>query len=1138
MRNWQAWTKDIASQLFALEQEGIIAPGTFGKRSQCSRFFQVELIIALHEEIIQHLNGDQDVKEAWSLLTGFVPYELSQHLEWVRRCRIVRHRTRYVRPTTAWQRSLKWYVSLPQKVRLYDVNLVTGSYKRQPLLQYVANRVQLIREAINTVAKHQKPEINVAQPDRSYNFFVGFDTKEVTISQEMIEGAKVLSQQAFASPPLQKRDRKTPPVPIKIRISDLRQAAIELDTIFPKRNWLQDFERLQVLLIHNRLSETQEFTIEGIFHLLGPTGSGKTTLIYLLVYLLTKLQSPDVPFRICILASTVTDQIRTASELKQMGIAAAPILGKSRDLHRYQYGMSNLSSLQPEDLFQLVTADENSEVAKVMDSPELEWLTGSCILSGLLEGEETIPFGQEPCNKLITAEDMSKKKRNPKHSPTHHACPFLPFCPAHQANREIGDAVVWVTTSAAFVHTPLPVSLVNTKMYLLEAVYHYCDLLIVDEADRALVFIDDRMAPATDLAATETNLPQKAVLDFLKSNLMVTGRSLLVDPRYQELCNVVREADGCVDWIFARLGEHAHLRDWISGLPLYDGIVYNHLIDEIAKIIPAQIPEEERATCLTKLEEEFRQFYTNLQLTHGDEQQEALHPLEILVSNSRNQLGYRMVQLLRGWLSQQLSWELEASPQVDQILERLELGVVLTALNHYVVELVRYWLDVANEITDESGNTVDWSQKPPQELIDIGVESPLGNVLGYQFVDSSTGQSFDGVLRYLDCLGLGRYLLLRFPFLYTSLDGTYGPHLLLTSATSWSPGSPQYHISVPPSAILVPSQTAIQSIEDSVFEFVEVPDRVGNSLRVSGLYGTKRRESLLNLGKYLALGSGGGALSRIEAELNYWQKQGVPRGALLVTGNYNEAQTLTEMLQETSQWRDRVLCMQPDRDMQDADWFIRRGQIEELPNHNKPVLIAPLSAFQRGYNVLIPGTNMAYLGSVFLLVRPFPVPTDFGRQIRSINRWLLDRVLHGDNILPNRTNETVATTMRSIRAEAYREWGRRLRTSQLGAGAIDTDLWNELLWDQLVAVVQLLGRATRGGVPTRVFFCDSAFYPKQKGQRSLLKGWMEALAMYLSPDSQKPLVEQELAKILYGPFYNRLEVMLIDLELQQLGGKR
>ncbi|MBD2568811.1 MULTISPECIES: pPIWI_RE_Z domain-containing protein [Nostocaceae] len=1123
MRDWQDWLTEISKELLRLGQDDLI-PVTFTK-TESKRFFEVELVITLYAEIYESASYS-NIKEAWSLLTNFIPNELKNNQKLIEACTRVRHRVRYIRTATAWKKSLLWYSQQPLSIRLFDISLESGTYTRQPVVNFVPQRVETINKALNEPAKHKSISRNWAKSEKEYCFYVNSEATSVFIPTKLIDGMKeCLSNISTTAIPVSEKQRRSSPLsPLRIRLCDLRESAIKLEEKLPGRQWSERWKQLNssLSLIEENLQLTNEFTINGIFHLLGPTGSGKSTLIYLLVHhLCEKYSISNQNFRICIIVNTVTDAIDMAADFIKVGLSAAPILGKARDSHQYQYGMAHADKLQPEDLYQPYNSVEDTKNAELLDNPALPWLTGKCILSGLLS-EVSIPAGQEPCHNLVSPDDLKKQEKNYSNKITYHSCPLLPICPVHQANRDLVNASIWVATSAAFIYTTMPIELVGTEMRVLEAAYHYCSLLIVDEGDRVQVSIEDDFAPSNDLAGSQT-----AILDFIEHTIaeksFYSGRTQLNDPRYHELRGVAREASRLSDGIFVRLFDKIHLRKWIGERPLYNSLIYEQLIESIRNLVPDNFPETDLSEVLSFLEEEFKNYYL-LPSSNGLEDSETIeNDLEKLVSDVRNDKGENLIKKLRIWLQERLPWHLPQSPQTQQILERLEFSVLLTAMDRQVNELVRYWLLA----TAELGKGLSLSQNPPEEYIDLNVESPLGHLLGYQFVDQTEEKTPRGLLRYLACFGLGRYLLLNFPYLYVNLTGDYGPHTLITSATSWSPGSPQFNIGIQPHAILSPPLEAVEALSNSYFEFIRVPDSRGEAIIVSGRSGRGRKDSLLQLTQYLAFGSGG--KDRITQELDYWNSLGTPRAVILITGSYPEAQLVARELQESSRWRNRVDCLQSDRDEKIAEWLLRRGQVEQFSTRGRDLLVAPLGAVQRGYNILSPITNKAYLGSVFFLVRPYPVPTDFGRQIRAINRLVFDDILQGSNILPSSLGETAAEAIAKLRSLSYKNWHRRLRASHHGSASIDVDFWHELLWDQAVSIVQALGRATRGNVPTRVFFCDSAFYP-QGAERSLLKGWVEIFGEYLSPNSNKPQVEQQLARILYGSIYDRLKALVEHLE--------
>lgn len=1109
MRDWQAWLKFVQGDLY--EQLRTDTAPIQLQRKDCATLLEVELVLSW----IVALNdgtGSFDPFDAWSLLTGYIPVELQDQTDQIQKLWIIRHRVRYLRTQTAWHRVLEWYFELPAAVRLFEINSATNTLQERLILHYAPHRTTAIAEALSTVVEHTETSEQWAVADQEYAFYIGSELASVRIPGALLDGiSKIQVQQPSLLLP--KPPRRFSPTPIVIRMADLHRAAIALEEKLPGRNWTKRFEQLQLHLIGEQLCSAEEFTIAGLFHLLGPTGAGKSTLIYLLVYHLCT-QNPQ--FRIGLIAATVVDAIDFAADCVLMGIAAAPILGRQRGEHRYQYGMAKADILAPEILMQPYDPSHDPEAAALLDNPALSWLTGTCILSGLM-GESDIPAGNEPCRDLTPAELLQQRKFEQRQRRVEtHTCPFLPICPVHQANRDLVQAQVWVATPASLLFTTMPHELTGSTIRALEAVYQLCDLLIVDEADRAQVSVEDTFAPTNDLSGhPRTILDQIAITlaqrDFSRSYID------LVDGRYRELRGIAAEAERLVSWMRSLLIDHEHLREWAKR-PLYNALIYSQLLEELRHLAPDTTNSSELTAALERLAIEFEQYYRGLR----EADLQTVESLERIVADIRLRQRNQWFGILRQWLQARLPYTLNDSESHRQLIERVGFGLVLTALDRHVNDLLRYWLNTSPEL----GEGLAINQNPPDEYIDLGIESPLGNLLGYQFF-ATNEQATTGLLRYLHCLGLGRYLLLGFPILYHSLTGEYGPHVLLTSATSWAPGSPQFNIGIRPHAILVPPTDLQNAIENSQFRFVAVPDIQGNKIRVSGRTGEYRYDSLLQLTRYLAFGSGA-AESPLEKELAYWRSQGKSRGILLLTGSYPEAEAVAKLLHHSNQWRDRVACLQSDRAPESEDWYLRRGQTEQFPKRNQDILVAPLASIQRGYNILDPETQAAYLGSVFFLVRPFPNPTDAGRHIRAINRWCFETVLRGTNYLPPDLGISSKDAIKQLRASAYQQWTNRLRSAAMGAEGMHSEFWKELLWDQMVALVQVLGRATRGNVPLRVHFCDAAFYP-DGASRSLLEGWVKILDDYLSLDSDRPLVEQQLAKILYGAVHDRLTDLLGQL---------
>jgi hypothetical protein len=226
-------------------------------------------------------------------------------------------------------------------------------------------------------------------------------------------------------------------------------------------------------------------------------------------------------------------------------------------------------------------------------------------------------------------------------------------------------------------------------------------------------------------------------------------------------------------------------------------------------------------------------------------------------------------------------------------------------------------------------------------------------------------------------------------------------------------------------------------------------------------------------------------------------------------------------------WRHRVKSMHPDEDDSLDSWLIRRGEVEDLRNQQVDVLVAPLLAIQRGFNIL-DDMGGALLGSAFFLVRPYPVPNDLSQHVTGVNAWAVRLLTENHNRLPADYETDQTSAIRRFRNQAYGNWNHRLGAGDYGMQGLAPDIYHELLWDQFVVVWQTIGRLVRRGRPTRIFFVDAKFH--QKKGRSMLRGWAEILDEYLGSNSKKKPLDQQFAEALYAPAYQAFSKLISKLE--------
>ena len=85
-----------------------------------------------------------------------------------------------------------------------------------------------------------------------------------------------------------------------------------------------------------------------------------------------------------------------------------------------------------------------------------------------------------------------------------------------------------------------------------------------------------------------------------------------------------------------------------------------------------------------------------------------------------------------------------------------------------------------------------WLGQPPRDYGPLVPEAPMGNILALRWTPAMGGGAS---LQLLWVHGVGRWLLHHAHDLL-ACEGIDGPHVILTSATSWIPGSSFYHIPV------------------------------------------------------------------------------------------------------------------------------------------------------------------------------------------------------------------------------------------------------------------------------------------------------------------------------------------------------
>lgn len=663
--------------------------------------------------------------------------------------------------------------------------------------------------------------------------------------------------------------------------------------------------------------------------------------------------------------------------------------------------------------------------------------------------------------------------------------------------------------------------------------------------------LDRAFAPATTLAGRSPNSWLDEVAGHKVAELARRGRLQLSAQDVDDWTGAIDTVSAATDRLYTLLIGTPPLRSWITAdyfnaMTLHQWLIrswFPDLIghdDDPAAAGPVAPDRDQRQARMDHVEAVLDQFRDDPleERAPGDPADRVTPAANTLVHLTLQLLHAHRDSLIRQRLREVLLELVEHDPAIADDLEthakRFELTLILAALHHRLDRMTILWPRVEAALNLEATSNV-FSRRPPKDYEPVIPESPMGNVLGFQFQlgERTADGDQSGELRFFRCSGVGRELLLGLPDL-PLVDDRPGPNVLLMSATSWAGTSTRYHVHAPVDAVLRPHDDEVTAILDTTMrtQFLYWPGTTPpKPLRLSGSGPDDREKVLEQMLNQLAIPdrSLGDAPSMLDAELADIDDPD-RRRILLLVGSYAEAKHAARHLDSIPEWSGRVTQLVSDDADLDNSWMVlRRGELTKFPDLGSEILVAPLLAVERGHNIVLPGGKAA-IGSVYFLARPHPRPDDIALAIHAINDWAVRQIRN-----PARTFHTDARAAGTpdlaalaFRRRARQEWNRFL-TRQVAWSSLTPTEKISFTWDQLVVMWQVIGRLVRGGVPARVVCVDAAFAPRQAGfhavdtpDTSLLASRRAVLDPYFTDDPATTPLDRSLVQALYEPLYRAL----------------
>ncbi|MFW5891626.1 MAG: hypothetical protein ACOCUI_05355, partial [bacterium] len=330
--------------------------------------------------------------------------------------------------------------------------------------------------------------------------------------------------------------------------------------------------------------------------------------------------------------------------------------------------------------------------------------------------------------------------------------------------------------------------------------------------------------------------------------------------------------------------------------------------------------------------------------------------------------------------------------------------------------------------------------------------------------------------------------------------------------------------------ILERPETEIKAINKSSFEFIDT------KTAVSGSIDEQRKNNLREVvDKLLSNDPSLNGTSHLESIFNKIKDENRKK-VLLVVGSYDEVDVVCKKLEKNYVKLDKnISAMVRDSDKKEYSYkTIHRSEINRFNDLDADILVAPLMAINRGYNILNEEKNSA-IGAGIFLIRNMVVPTDIINQISYLNSWSLRNI----SKLKNKNDKDWGDYFnREFRHEIMKEWKKYVSEIDnfVGLDSLDDDILFTNYANILQIMNQLIGRLKRGNSEAVIALADIKYAPKTSKndfdtkKTSMLIGFCDLLDKYINSDDP---YTKEIANSLYSSFYNPLE----DLTNEELNNR-
>jgi hypothetical protein len=876
------------------------------------------------------------------------------------------------------------------------------------------------------------------------------------------------------------------------------------------------------------LVEQGELRLEGLKHLIGLPGVGKTTLFTVLGVHLGRRG-----IRTLLLFPTIEVSRAYKETIERYGVRVGMLVGQS-DPSRVRHAQR---------VAEAIAAKGNRGFGETV--PGAADFSLSCMLPAFAVQEADAEMWARdfptyaPCSAVWNSGEGRPKGAS--------WCPLWSACGRHHASRMLPSTDVWVGHVIS-TDTSVPLPLIGQKMRYFELVGRTFDLVVFDEADAVQALLDqhgiEQMVLNGDRGSlhdkiiehvfkpragglggnlatashermrsfTEFHIQSESLITAVMSNLAVLQRDFAnkLLTAYSILAKLMENSGveaGIVSgirsfWENAARAAYAdrtglqdgRKADWQPGVRLEDFAGENgEAIDAAIAETEGERPlQDDAATADRRMLKArrtlVRRFRDYLNETTNEGRDEVTEKITKLMAPLMFPRGHG---------------------KPDHLLEKMKMlmGVTfqIVAFQH-ITRMMRAMVEEGSLSPDAFASTSSASQ----ELRRFVPTSILSVLSGVRFMvsEDEAGRRRSKV-EYLMFTSAARMLIYRLHRLVEAW-GMGGPAVIAASATSFLEFSPTHHVDAGPHYVLAHREDVADPSEGgappSRYKFLPLRDGGdgGRPIFYSGAQHSVREDNLRRMVDVLLEGGADSMLYRAIDSFDVVESDGHRhrRKAAFVVNSYDHVRLLKRHIDSRhKEIGPRVRAVVRNLEKGDeAPYYMTAAQAEQIGDDDGcDIVIFPMAALGRGTNIVFrkdPRKRHAAIGTVYFLTRPHPTEDDTGFLVNLAGeasmRFDAFRFSDDDTI-----GDVVAEWERQRKA-AF-SLALKLLAQPFRVNVLNNELYERFVAQQMVMVLQTIGRAMRGNRPAQVYFVDAAWAPNSaaSGDDPEAKGDTERESMLL-----------------------------------------